>query len=76
LNFLPYERVLSLSFVYNDAKIIDELAEIRRLWRNADAIKSKVEFTELLSEMEKSHQILERELLEFDQFVNMLDAME
>jgi hypothetical protein len=76
LNFLPYERVLSLSFVYNDAKIIDELAEIRNLWRNSDGIKNKSDFTKLLSEMEKSHQILERELVEFDQFVNMLEVME
>jgi hypothetical protein len=76
LSFLPYEKVLSLSFVYNDAKITDELAEIRSLWRQSDTIRTKDEFGKLLSEMEKSHEMLERELEQFDQFVNMLDAME
>jgi|SRR5882672_4166620 len=76
LNFLPYEKVLSLSFVYNDARISDELTEIKNLWRHSDAITSKGEFASLLSAMEKSHKILERELEQFDQFVNMLDIME
>ncbi len=76
LNFLPYEKVVALSFVYNDFKIIDELTELRSLWRHSDNIKKKSEFSALLSEMEKSHQVLNREMEEFDQFVNMLEATE
>lgn len=76
LNFLSYEKVVSLSFVYNDAKINDELAEIRSLWRHSDNIQNKADFAKLLSAMEKSHLVLEKELEEFDKFANMLTMME
>lgn len=76
LNFLSYEKVASLSFVYNDARISDELAEIRRLWRNSDNVRNKEELITFLLGMEKSHLVLDRELEEFDKFANMLNIME
>ncbi len=76
LNSMPYEKVISLSFVYNDSKIIDELIQIRTLLRKSDRIVTKSELILLLEEAERSHNVLETELIEFDQFVNMLEAME
>ena len=76
LSVMSYERVASLTFVYNNAKIIDEISEIRKLWRSLDKTNSKEEFSKLLVEMEKDHEIILRELNEFDQFFNMLQAME
>jgi hypothetical protein len=76
LNLMEYEKVLSLSFLYNHSTIIDELMEIKTLWRASDSITSKTELAKLLDEMEKSHQTVNRELQEFDQFVNIINAME
>jgi hypothetical protein len=76
LNVMSYEKVASLTFVYSNAKISDELTELRRLWRNSDKAVTKSEFLLILSEMEKDHEVIGRELNEFDQFVNMLQAME
>jgi hypothetical protein len=76
LNSMPYEKVVSLSFVYNDSKIIDELIQIRTLLRKSDRITTKAELNLLLEEADRSHQVLENELVQFDQFVNMLEAME
>jgi len=76
LNSMPYEKVVSLSFVYNDSKIIDELIQIRALLRKSDRITTKAELNLLLEEAERSHRVLENELVQFDQFVNMLEAME
>ncbi len=76
LNSMPYEKVVSLSFVYNDSKILDELIQIRTLLRKSDRITTKSELILLLEEAERSHVVLDNELVEFDQFVNMLEAME
>lgn len=76
LNSMPYEKVVSLSFVYNDSKIIDELVHIRSLLRKSDRITTKSELIILLEEAKRSHNVLENELIEFDQFVNMLEAMD
>lgn len=76
LNLMGYEKVLSLSFVYNHSRIMDELNEVRGLWRTSDNIVTKTELSNLLYEMEKSHQTIDRELQEYDQFVNILNAME
>ena len=76
LTFLPYEKVISLSFVYNNAKIADELMQIRNLDRRSDNIRTRKEFVSLLVDLEKSHRILEHEMGEFDQFVNMVVTSE
>lgn len=76
LNFMPYEKVVSLSFVYNNSRINDELNQIKSLLKNADRIINKREVIQLLEEMERSHKALEAELVQFDQFVNMLEVMD
>lgn len=76
LNYMPYEKVVSLSFVYNAAKINDELIQIRNQLRNSDRVKTKADLLIVLNELERSHKILESELAEFDQFVNMIEAMD
>lgn len=76
LNYMPYEKVVSLSFVYNAAKINDELIQIRNQLRNSDRVTTKADLFILLNELERSHKILESELTEFDQFVNMIEAMD
>jgi hypothetical protein len=76
LNSMAYEKVVSLSFVYNDSKIIDELIQIRTLLRKSDRIATKSELILLLEEADRSHNVLNTELIEFDQFVNMLEAMD
>lgn len=76
LNSMPYEKVVSLSFVYNDSRIIDELIQIRALLRKSDGIANKSELIILLEEVERSHKVLETELTEYDLFVNMLEAMD
>ena len=76
LNLMDYEKVLSLSSLYNPPRILDELGQIRNFLRNSDNILSKKELSILLSEMEKAHWSIESELQTFDQFVNILNAME
>ena len=76
LNLMEYEKVLSLSSLYNPPRILDELSEIRNLLRNAERISSKTELSILLVEMEKAHRSIESELQTFDQFVNILNVME
>jgi hypothetical protein len=76
LNLMEYEKVLSLSSLYNPPRILDELSEIRNLLRNSDSILNKTELSILLAEMEKAHRSIESELQTYDQFVNILNAME
>jgi len=76
LNLMNYEKVLSLSSLYNPPRILEELSEIRNLWRNSDNVVNKTDLTILLSEMEKANRSIETELQTFDQFVNILNAME
>lgn len=76
LNLMEYEKVLSLSSLYNSPRILEELEEIRNLWRSSDKVSNKTELSILLTEMERAHRSIEQELLAFDQFVNILNAME
>ena len=76
LNLMDYERVLSLSYIYNYTSMLDDLIEARRLWRSSDNIQTKAELSNLLMEMEKVHQSLGRTLEEYDKFVNIINVME
>jgi hypothetical protein len=76
LNLMNYEKVLTLSSLYNPPRLLDELAEIRTLWRTSDNVTNKQELTILLTEMEKAHRSVAHELEVFDQFVNILNAIE
>lgn len=76
LNLMNYEKVLTLSSLYNPPRLLDELNEIRTLWRTSDNVTGKTELTILLTEMEKAHRSIAHELEAFDQFANILNAME
>ncbi len=73
---MNYEKVLTLSSLYNPPRLLDELNEIRTLWRTSDNVTGKTELTILLTEMEKAHRSIAHELEAFDQFANILNAME
>lgn len=76
LNNMSYEKVLSLSSIYNPARLLDELAEIRGLLRNADDVDTKADLEKLLSELEDAYHIIESELTQYDAFAGMLNQME
>jgi len=76
LTWMNYEKVLSLSLVYNDVRITDELGEIKRLWRQSEDVQTKSDLTRLMADLLQAHRNLEAELEQFDTFVNMLNAME
>src|SRR6185369_4384021 len=58
LNNMSYEKVQLLSAVYNPPRIIDELAEVRSLLRNADEIGSKADLEKLLEELRDAYAII------------------
>lgn len=76
LNFMDYEKVLSLSSIYNVPRIADELLEIKLLIRSSDQVSSKAGLDILLEELKKSLQIIDKELEQYNMFVSMLEQME
>jgi hypothetical protein len=76
LNNMSYEKVLTLSSLYNPPRILDELTEVRALLRNADDVDSKAELQHLLDELDESYRIIAAELDQLDAFAAMLDQME
>jgi hypothetical protein len=76
LNNMSYEKVLSLSSLYNPTRLMDELAEIRTLLRNADDVRNKTDLENLLGELKNSYHIIDQDLNQFDAFAAMLDQME
>ena len=76
LNNMSYEKVLSLSSLYNPARLLDEIAEVRTLLRTADEIQSKADLEALLSELEDAYHIIDAELAQYDAFAGMLNEME
>lgn len=76
LNNMSYEKVLSLSSLYNPIRVMDEVAEVRALLRNADDIKTKADLEKLLGELEDAYHIIEAELGQYDAFATMLNQME
>jgi hypothetical protein len=76
LNFMDYEKVLTLSSLYNAPRITDELLQIKTLVRSADQIKNKSQLAMLLEDLKKSHILIFKELEQYDLFVSMVDQME
>ncbi len=76
LNFMAYEKVLSLSSLYNAPQITDELLHIKLWLEQADQIKTRAQLTDLLVRLRQAHRIIEDELQEYDLFVNMLEQIE
>ncbi|MFZ5973419.1 MAG: hypothetical protein ACOYXA_17675 [Bacteroidota bacterium] len=76
LNFMAYEKVLSLSSLYNAPQITDELLHIKQWLEQTDQVKTRTQLNELLVRLRQAHRILEDELQEYDLFVNMLEQIE
>lgn len=76
INYIEYEKVLTISYLYNIPRITDELQEIRMLVRRSDEITSKSGFEKLLIELKESHHLIQAELANYDIFVNIIQDME
>lgn len=76
INYLEYEKVLAISYLYSTERIVEELQEIRFLLRKSDEINSKIGLEKLLSELKESHMIIQSELANYDTFANMVQSME
>lgn len=76
INHIEYEKVLTISYLYNIPGITDELQEIRRLLRSADESTSKSNLRKLIAELKESHNVIQLELENFDGFSAIVQAME
>jgi len=76
LNFMNYEKVLSLSSVYNTPRVTDELLQIKVLIRSSDQVKNKNQLIEVLNDLKKSHLLIRNELEQSDLFVSIIEQME
>jgi len=77
INYIEYEKVLSISSLYNSPRIMEELSEIKSLLRNADEIKTKDALVSLLKELRASHLLIQSELTNYyDVFVSIIEGME
>jgi hypothetical protein len=76
LNFMSYEKVLTLSSLYNAPRITDELNQVKNLIRSADQVKKREQLKKLLTDLKTSFAIINRELVQYDLFVSMLEQME
>jgi len=72
LNFMGYEKVLVLSSIYNYSSILEELSLIRNMTKQADDISNKTDLENYLIEVNESLNIVQRELDQYDLFVNMM----
>lgn len=73
INYIEYEKVLTISYLYNIPRITEELQEIRMLIRKSDEIISKSDFEKLLIELKESHNLIDAELVNYDIFVNIIE---
>ena len=76
MNSMEYDKVLTVSYLYNTPRIQDEWSEIRRLLRLADDKPTKSDLQKLLRELGECHRIIETELQSFNAFANMVEGME
>ncbi len=73
INYIEYEKVLTISYLYNIPRVTEELQEIRMLIRKSDEIISKSDFEKLLIELKESHNLIKVELVNYDIFVNIIE---
>jgi len=76
INYIAYEKVLSISYVYNTPRITDELQAIRALLRKSDEITTKPNLKILLKELKESHLLIQSEMNNYDVFVSIIEGME
>jgi hypothetical protein len=75
INYIEYEKVLSISYLYNIPRITDELQAIRALLRKSDEITTKSSLKILLKELRESHLLIQSEMANYDVFVNIIEGM-
>lgn len=76
LNYMTLEKVDLLSLIYNNAKLKEELTDLRHALKRTDDIKTKDEFTDLLGDLQSSHHVIQRELATFQSYVSILENIE
>ena len=76
INYIEYEKVLTISYVYNASRITEELAEIKMLLRQADEINTKPGLEKLVAGLKKSLILIQSELTDYDTFVRIIAQME
>lgn len=76
LNYMSLEKVDLLSLIYNNSKLKEELTDLRHTLKRTDDIKTKDEFIELLTDLQNSHHVIQRELLTFQSYVSILENIE
>lgn len=76
INYIEYEKVLTIASLYNTPLITDELFEIRTLLRRSDEITTRTRLKKLLMELKESHLLIQSELMDYDVFVNIIEQME
>ncbi len=76
INYIEYEKVLTISYLYNIPRITEELQEIRGLIRKSDDITTKSKLQKFISELKESHFLIQTELSNYDTFVSIIQGME
>ncbi len=76
INHIEYDKVLTISYLYNNTKITDELKELSLLLRRADETKTKSGLIKLISELNEGYKVIELEMSSFDTFASILEGME
>ena len=72
INYIDYEKVLTISYVYNASRITEELAEIKMLLRQANEINTKAGLEKLVARLKKSIILIQSELTDYDTFVRII----
>lgn len=76
INHLEYDRVLTISYLYNTPKITEELRELSLLLRQADETTNKTGLRKLIIELKEGYNVIEQELANYDIFAAMIEGME
>lgn len=76
LNYMSLEKVDLLSLIYNNSKLKEELADLRHILKRSDDVKNKAEFRNILTELQRSNGVINRELAIFERYVSMLENIE
>lgn len=76
INHIEYDKVLTISYVYNAPKITEELKDLSLLLRQADEATNKSSLRKLLIELKQGYNVIELELANYDIFASMVESME
>jgi hypothetical protein len=76
LNYMSYEKVFSLTSIYNYQAITAELQHIAQLTKEAGNLTSRSQLTEFLGQLKESLLVIKRSTDDYDQFISILRAAE